>query len=209
MLWKCGNVRSAVHRHYRHSGECSSSFVISKPLCTINPIGGLLRPLAQHSQRYPRQSSLCSAVFILSFWLLSDVPLHICWQSSLVGSMSKSHFIWERGQQQTNSDERKNKEAHSSPSKDLTAALKEVCLLFSSFSVDRAWKRGKMKAKRSMNARQAPLLLFTLVRNIPSQLWSLLLFLSFCLHWQVDLDMYTQPSHERSLAYSKNNVFMS
>ena len=56
--------------------------------------------------------------------------------------------------------EKESKEAHSFPSKDLTAALKEACLLFSSFPVARAWGRAKMKAKEvhsPMNAKQVSL----------------------------------------------------
>lgn len=39
------------------------------------------------------------------------------------------------------------KRTHSSLSRDLSAVLKEVCLLFSSFSVARVWKTVQIKNK--------------------------------------------------------------
>lgn len=44
--------------------------------------------------------------------------------------------------------ERESKEAHSFQSKDLTAALKEAWLLFSSFTSGQGLERGKIKAKK-------------------------------------------------------------
>lgn len=165
MHWKCGNVELTIYHLHSYVGE--SSFIISPSLCKSQR-----RPLPDHLQPYLRPSSLYSAVFILSFFcLFSDTSLLLMaeppsWLFVKVISErerstthEKAIYITER-----HGWDRESKGAHSFPSKDLTAALKEACLLFSSFSVARAWRRVKIKRKEvhsPMNAEQPPLQLFS------------------------------------------------